>query len=204
VKVLCTLAVGQHREYLPYTRPALERYAERHGYELCVIEYRLASERPDSWSKVVLLHRLVQRADLVVWIDADAIVVDASRDIADDLNSNRVLHLVEHNVADGRVPNCGVMALRGGADAQALLEAMWACREFVHHKWWENAALLQLLGYRTEPPIEPAHDSPWRDKLALLDRAWNSVPFDESPHPRIVHLPGVSHDERLERLALLA
>ena len=58
---LCTTAYGRHLELFEITGPALERYADAHGYELVVLHERLAGGRPPAWDKVVLLHSLVAR-----------------------------------------------------------------------------------------------------------------------------------------------
>ena len=79
-KVVCTMAHGPHRELLEIARPTLARYADDNGYELVTIERPLAPARPPSWGKVVLLHELVQQYDLVLWVDADALFVDTTRD----------------------------------------------------------------------------------------------------------------------------
>jgi len=120
-KVLCSMANGAHLDLFDVTGPALERYAGRHGYELVVAHERLSRGRPPAWDKIVMLHSLVARHDLVVWIDADALVLDHAPDIADVVAPNRFLHLVEHRTSRGRVPNTGVLALQGGARSRRFL-----------------------------------------------------------------------------------
>ena len=119
-KVLCTIAIGRHRELLEITQPSFDRYADRHGYDVVVVDRTLAPTRAPSWSKVPLLHDLVQRYDVALWVDCDATIVDDSVDIADVLEPHAFLNLVEHRLPSGRVPNCGVIALRGGARSRTL------------------------------------------------------------------------------------
>ncbi len=203
-KVVCTIGSGPHRALLDVTAPALERYADRHGYDAVVLDRKVAPHRPASWSKVALLHDLVHDYDLVCWIDSDALVVDGAPDVADACVPRAFLHLVEHALPIGRVPNCGVMVLRGGATSRRLLLRLWRRVEFVQHHWWENAALLRLLGYRTTPPVHPVRPSAWRLGVHFLDRAWNSIPADPSPRPYVVHVPGLSLEDRLARLRAVA
>jgi hypothetical protein len=199
-KVLCTAAYGRHVELFDVSGPALERYANAHGYELVVLHERLARGRPPAWDKVVLLHALVADSDLVVWIDCDALVLDGAPDIAGALEPDRFLHLVEHRSEHGRIPNTGVVALRGGDRATRFLDRVWAQQRFVHHRWWENAAVNHLLGYRHLRGVRPVVPSRWRGGVGVLDRAWNSIPDDPSPRPHIVHFPGAPIDERLQEL----
>lgn len=199
--VVCTMAHGPHIALLDVTGPALGRYAERFGYEFVEVRHRLDPSRPASWDKVVLLRALVREFDTVLWVDADAAVLDAAPAIEDALQPKRFMHVVEHRLAGGRVPNAGVMAFRGGRVSRAFLDRVWSSRRFVQHKWWENAAILHLLGYRDRDGLRPVVPSAWRMGLGVLDTAWNSIPADPSPRPYIVHVPGVPLDERLRVLS---
>jgi hypothetical protein len=203
-KALCTIAHGRHRELYDVARPTFERYADVHGYDLHVVEHRMAPQRPGSWGKVPLLHRLVQHYDVVLWVDADAIFVDSSCDVVRAMRPGRFMHLVAHRFDHEHVFNCGVIAMRGGAVSRRFLERVWNQIDLVHHEWWENAAVLRLLGYRLERPVRRARLSPWRAGVGRLDRAWNSIPEDPSPHPIVAHFPGVSHDERLAMMRAVA
>ena len=199
-RVLCTAAYGAHRELFDVTGPALERYAAANDYELVVLHDRLAGGRPPAWDKVVLLHSLVAEHDLVVWIDCDALVLDDAPDIADALDDRHFLHLVEHRTGHGRIPNTGVLAFRGGEQSSHFLDQVWKQRRFVHDRWWENAAVNHLLGYRHMYGVRRLVPSRWRGRVGFLDRAWNSIPDDPSPTPHVVHFPGIPLDERLREL----
>lgn len=203
-KVVCTIAYGNHRELLEIARPTLVAFAGAKGYDLVVMEHRLASDRPASWSKVVLLHQLVQQYELVLWIDADALFVDPTRDVAAELQHFRFLHLVSHQIGSERVFNCGVMAFRGGAVSRRFLERVWNQHDLVHHDWWENAAVLRLLGYRLERPVRPARVSPWLAGVGRLDVAWNSIPDCPSPAPVIAHFPAMTQAARVEAMRAVA
>jgi galactosyl transferase GMA12/MNN10 family len=199
-KVVCTIAAGSHRAFLEVTRPGLEQYADRHCYDLVVLDRALVAHRAPSWSKIPLLHDLATQYDVALWVDSDAVIVDGSLDVSDVMEPRAFFHVVEHNTSAGRIPNCGVIAVRGGALTRAFLERVWHKREHVQHEWWENAAVLDLLGYRLRRPVRPTRPSIWRLGVGRLDRAWNSIPADPSPSPRIVHFPGLAFDDRLARL----
>ena len=203
-KVVCTIAHGPHQELLEIARPTLEKYADGNGYELVAVEEQLAPHRPASWGKVVLLHQLVQQYDVVLWVDADAVFVDPTRDVAAELQPFRFLHLVSHRIGDERVYNCGVMALRGGSLSRRFLERVWNQHDLVHHEWWENAAVLRLLGYRLDRPIRPERLSPWRAGVGRLDGAWNSIPDCAAPSPVIAHFPAMAHAARVEAMRAIA
>jgi len=58
-------------------------YAVRHDYELSIHTDDVPPERPASWARIPRIQSLMERFDLVLWIDADAAIVDPSLDIAD-------------------------------------------------------------------------------------------------------------------------
>jgi hypothetical protein len=95
-----------------------------------------------------------------------------------------------------------VLALRGGARSAQFLEAVWSQTRFVHDRWWENAAINHLLGYRTIPlrGVVPVVPSRWRAGTRFLDGRWNSIPDVPAVAPYIVHYPGIPLEQRLARL----
>lgn len=201
-KVLCTIAAGMHRPLLDVAGPTLERYAARHGYELVALEHNPTPQRPASWGKVALAYDLAYDYDVVFWVDSDAVIVDDSKDVVHDMSRRRSFNVVVHDAPEGRIPNLGVFAARGDWSTRRLLRAMWARREYTHHRWWENAAFLDLLGFRTGDRVGSGVPTPWRFVVGSLDKGWNSIPADPSPAPRIVHFPGMTLDERIVAMRL--
>jgi hypothetical protein len=143
-KALCTIATGRFQELLDIAGPTFERYAARHGYVLDVRTELLAPERPPSWSKVVLLRELVAKHRFAMWVDCDAIIVDSTRDLADERRRGKHAYIVEHHYQGQRIPNFGVVGMRGSAWSERFLDQVWSMTEYLDHKWWENAAVLDL------------------------------------------------------------
>jgi hypothetical protein len=190
-KLLVSLGAGPQRRLLSIARRTFEPYAERHGYELALHDESPETSRPAPWGKVRLLRDAVREHEAVLWLDADLMIVDPRRDIADELTSGHVAYLVEHELASGRMPNTGVLLLRGGDEAAALLDELWAQEDLIDHRWWENAALCRMLGYELDPPrlVRP---TPWLERTRFVDPRWNSIHDAPAPRPYIRHYPGYS------------
>jgi hypothetical protein len=95
---------------------------------------------------------------------------------------------------------------------------MWADTRRIHHPWWENAALLDALGYQLPGALEPGlrgrlnrltgrrrelaqvRPTPYLDGIQFLSNAWNSTYLDPADEPRIVHCVGVPVDQRIRDL----
>jgi hypothetical protein len=191
-RVIASLGTGPQSRLLRLAARSMRRYATRHGYELSLHTETLDPSRPAPWSKVVLLRALAASHELVLWLDADLVIVDGSVDIAVELDEGRFLYMVEHLTKEGRMPNSGVMLLRGGAETIAFLDEVYAQEDLIEHRWWENAAICRLLGYSLDP-VQPGPPTPLlSEHTKFISPRWNSIPDAPAPHPRIRHYPGYS------------
>lgn len=191
-KAIVSMGAGPQARLLALAARSFRPYAERHGYDLHLHTEVVDRSRPAPWSKVVLLGDLVRRYELVLWLDADLVIVDRSLDIAGELQPERFLYLAEHETKEGRMPNSGVMLLRGGAEASAFLEDVYAQEDLIEHRWWENAAICRLLGYDLDP-VGPGSPTPLlTDHTKFISPRWNSIRDAPAPRPYIRHYPGYS------------
>ena len=147
-----------------------------------------------------MVYRLLDAYEIVVWLDADAIVVDFERNIADELRPDKDLYLVEHRGAliDQAIPNTGVLMLHAGAWARELLSAVWACADLADHPWREQAALMRLLGYNIEPGnARPERRTYWHGRTQFLHTEWNNLPHLMPAATAVInHYAGQPFDER--------
>jgi hypothetical protein len=191
-KVMVSLGAGPQSRLLQIAARSFRRYAASHDYELALHTEIVDPTRPAPWSKVVLLRRLAEEHELLLWLDADLVIVDGSLDIASELEDERFLYMVEHRTKEGRMPNSGVMLLRGGAQTIAFLDEVYAQEDLVNHRWWENAAICRLLGYRLDPIGLDAPTRLLSEHTKLISPRWNSIPDAPAQRPHIRHYPGYS------------
>jgi hypothetical protein len=192
-RVLCSLGIGGHSELLRVSSVTFEAYAVRYGYDLVLSRHWLVPERPPSWSKVALVRTLLDHYDEVLWIDADAIFVDISEDIAGLVTPEKDLYLVEHTWEGGRrrSANLGVFLIRSTDWSRRLLDSIWTADRYIDHRWWENAALLDMLGY--ELPTDGSRPrkvkrTELQERVELIGVEWNSLGSDtHGTPPRIRH-----------------
>ncbi len=150
-------------------------------------------------AKLRLIRALLKQYDLVVWIDADAIFVDPTVDISRELVPGRWLYAVEHDTVEGRHLNTGVLMMRSCPEAELFLADVAAQRQFFLHKWWEQAAMLYLLGYDLWS-VQHVRSTKYSAGLLVLDKRWNSIPPDPAPAPYIFHGAGLNHRQRMETM----
>ena len=202
--VICSFAVGSHVRLLSIAAPTFLQYGERHGWDVVLsTEATLPGGRPASWGKIPLIRDLLERYELVWWIDADALVVDGSVDIRDELEPDKDLYLVEHLFPHPQsfAASAGVMLWRSTAWSRSFLDELWADDKYREKYPWENASLLERLGYSVWPFY---HDRPTSRmaKVKLLSNEWNCVSLHPAEHPRVNHHGGRSTVEQRRRWML--
>lgn len=205
-RAIVTYAAGAHEELLDVGLPTYEEFARRHGYELIV--GKKMTDLPPAWNKIPLLLEALTHYDEVVWFDCDLVVVDPSEDFP-PLRAESVHSLVRHFEHHSEVPNSGVW--RVTKPIVPLLHDMMKLEVFTHHGWWEQTALLTLMGYSV-PPQESRFDqfkcrcvypTRWYRDCMFMRLCWNSHPNYRADHPRIVHCSYSSMTERLEVMRVL-
>ena len=186
-RALVTWARGQeHLQLLDISLPSMEAFADRHGYDVVIPE--IDSTRPASWCKVPALHAALEDYDEALWVDADVVITDPTADM--HVPDGCWQALVEHHTGDGDVPNCGVWFVR--KPMAPILEAMWGMTQHLNHGWWEQAAMLELLGYEDMRsrgiPTHLVQPSELYRRTFWLDNGWNVHPWDDrADRPRFMH-----------------
>lgn len=214
-RAIVTYAAGAHEELLDIAVPTYRTFAQRHGYDLLVGEN--LTDLPPAWNKVPLLLDAVVRYDEVVWFDCDLVVVDPSEDFppmgpdpASGTYTQDKLHsMVRHFEDNSEVPNSGVWRLRracGDLYISQLLKAMLELEVFRNHGWWEQAALLTMMGYCVPPEGSHFPDTKckcvnptrWYNACQFMRLSYNSHPNYRAEHPRIVHCSYPKMTQRLD------
>lgn len=192
-RALVTFGTGAHAELLDIALPGFAAYADRHGYDLKTAPPRLLT-RPPSWGKLlVILSAFTSGYEEVLWLDDDVVILQGDQDLADEVPSEAWHAITLLRTREGELPSCGVWLCRPAL--RPALEQMWRLSKYEHHKWWEQAALHEVLGYGGMPvrllePTELLENTYW------LDPGWNALrlEYPEGPEDepaRFVHVgPG--------------
>jgi Methyltransferase domain/galactosyl transferase GMA12/MNN10 family len=204
-RVLCCGATGDHQTLLDVTGVTMVAYARRHRWDLVFSREHLAGQRPGAWNKIALAQDLLEDYAVVGWIDADAIIVDLTEDLGAELDDGQDFYLVAQRdgIPPTEVLNSGVFMVKDTKRAKRFLAEIWAQEDLIHHRWWENAAIMRLLGWDLDAePVHPTGDTEWSDCVKFIDPAWNSIPwFGRAPRPRVNHYGGLAVPRR--RLLML-
>jgi hypothetical protein len=204
-RVLCCGGTGPYAAMMEVTGVTMIAYAHRHRWDLVFSREEAAEPRPSAWNKIVLVQELLEEYPIVGWIDSDAMIVDGREDIGAELDDTHDLYIVAHRDGDppAEVINSGVFIFKATDWSRRFLAAVWEQEDLIDHMWWENAAIMRLLGWDLDAdPARPTGDTEWTPRVKRMDGAWNSVPlFGRAPRPRINHNAGLPKQYR--RAAML-
>ena len=202
-RAIVTYAAGAHEELLDVAIPTYKGFARRHGYDLVIGDKRC--DLPAPWNKIPLLIKALTADgyDEVVWFDCDLVVVDPSEDFP-PLENAKTHALVRHFEDYSEIPNSGVWRLN--RTALQLLSAISDLKVFTNHGWWEQAALMTLMGYSVPAQDTPAmktrcrcvYPTVWYNCCQFMRLCWNSHPQYRADHARIVHCSYPDMRRRLE------
>jgi hypothetical protein len=201
-RALLTLGSGPMKPILECTLPTFKAFAARHHYELIVGDVPNPFERPVPWAKISLIQEALKRYGFVLWLDADTIILDDSLDPVDCLPAEAFQAMVRHQSVEEACPNTGVWLLRSCEATHRFLDEVWNQHQFIDDPWWENAAVIDLLGYSLRPTNQE-RGSRWLSGTHWLANEWNShVGWNGLVPARIRHYAGVSNISRLRNMTV--
>ena len=164
--------------------PSFRSFAGRWGYDVRAVDLDDDGRGADAaaqrakWAKVALLREALSAYPLVLWLDADVLLLRADEDIADHLGAGDFQALaIEQVPAERRVnPNTGVWLLRACPQAFAFLDAVDAAGP-QPGPWADQGAVLAALGWdRGDADYHGARPGRGSDHLggtAWLPPGWN-------------------------------
>ena len=181
------------------TTPAMRHYADRLGLKFSIAHFESA-ERAPAWSKLTAIKAALERgADPVIWIDADALVVRAD-DIREVMAPTKDFFVSGHTTPHGFVVNTGVILVRNTGWSLALLDKIWNAQLCPEHRWWEQAAFMQLAGLRARLG-RGEFDNPQQDileRVGWFDRRWNAEVLGGPVRGAVIrHYAGIAYESRV-------
>ena len=88
-----------------------------------------------------------------------------------------------------------------------FLKKVWHKKEYINHQWWEQAAIMDIMGFKSElnGNLNDNKGNSYLEKVKFLSNNWNSIPSNlelsmEKQDPIIIHLAGMKLDERIKYL----
>jgi galactosyl transferase GMA12/MNN10 family len=189
------------------SRPTIERYCEKWGFEFMVCDL-IEFSRPASWQKISLLLNEIDFPKLdefLLWVDTDAIILNQDFDVRSLIKDGKHIYISK----DPNGINLGVCMWMCCPYSGNILNKMWHMEHCINHPWWEQQALAELIGMNfqgIQDHIEYVPQNVFNayDYSLYLDKFPNGHPegqFDKNSF--IVHFPGMSNEARISQMKKL-
>lgn len=178
--IITSFGFGEAKSLLDLTYPSYKSYANKYNYKLYCPDKNFFSkkikEKPYSWWKIELIEILLKEYENVIWIDADILIVDESKNILNDLYTKKDTHmgLVVHDTKLGKIPNCGLWALNQRSLNWISDIYKFDNRSSLSNYWWEQAALMSMMKFNFKKNPIKIPDS--------FNFSWTSLPYYWNPH----------------------
>ena len=145
--VLIQQASGHCRPMLELTSSLHRAYAQRHGISYWQVRGNVQTERAGHWNKILLMQRAFQMGfELVIWLDADTVIVEPEQDFRRALNGGAPIGMVRHHRPWNGQPwhyNSGVILARDTPKTRQFLQRVWDAGP-IDHPWQEQVRINEV------------------------------------------------------------
>jgi ADP-heptose:LPS heptosyltransferase len=180
--MLLQQASGRYTRMLDVSGSSHNAYAARHGLTFCAVRGDLQCERAAHWNKVLLIQRALENGfELVVWLDADTLIVNLEADLREALGDGPPIGMCRHPIPWEEQPwhfNSGVIFVRNTPLAHEFFQRVWDAGP-VQHRWQEQLRINQVSGQM--PAAVQAIDAKWNSTLNVnacknpVIQAWHGI-----------------------------
>ena len=133
----------EFKEISDLSFPTVESFCLKNSFD-CERFFIEDFGKPAPWFKIPTLIKEIDsnEYDYILWIDADAMILNQNFDIKQILDENKSLH-ISH---DPNSINSGAMLWKCDKVSRGFLKEVWKLSEkYLNHIWWEQAAIIELL-----------------------------------------------------------
>ena len=175
--------------YAQYTITLNRAYSEKHDIPLFYYMDVLETTRHPVWSKLLALRNHVMDFDWLLWIDADAAIVNHEKTIEPLVDGVDKMILIGKDINGW---NAGVFILKGGQESKDWLEFVFRQTQFIKSKYKEQDAMSWSF---TLPQYQ---DRVMEINRKLINAYWTQKHVDYyTDGDFILHTPGTSDTDRI-------
>lgn len=164
-KLLLQAASNGYEEMLRISQDIHAEYCKKHGITFLPVYGRIHAKelenRRSNWDKIFLT-RVFFDFDVIVWMDADTLVVNMEDDITQVVeNEQDIIAMCRHTIAyKGSKDhyNSGVYVVKTGERTKVFFDKVLSW-EPIEHLWQEQIAILELINSGEFPGLDKIMDN---------------------------------------------
>ena len=193
--------------------PTFARYASRWEWQLLVEDLATDVGGSAEWDKLRLIRQALEVYELVLWLDAETLLLRDDQDVSAHLHPDHFQALgLEHVPSEHRInPTTGAWLVRSCPAAFAFLDAVDAAGPQAG-PWAVQGAVLAALGWdRGDESYHwsrPGQGSAHLAATSWLPQSWNQQFVDQQTDgrprvldPHVLHFHGMSPTDRYRSMA---
>ena len=199
----------------------MRNYAKKYNLRFEFLEMPVTNRVP-TWNKIISIKEqiLKKENDYIMWVDADVFFPKDAENILSTIEDNFEIYLTSHyssvfkgsnfknTILTTKRINCGVMIYKVSDFCVKFLNDVWNKKEYLDHFWYEQAAIMDLIGLKADITgnlEDNKGDDTYLNKIKFLPKEWNTIPSfseisSESLRPSIIHLAGMEDKDRIDIL----
>lgn len=196
---IITAFTENYQPYIDISSSILDQYCEKHNYKKYVYKIPNDYSRPVSWYKVEkLLDHINEGTEFSLWLDTDTVIINSDFTLESIISEDKFIYISK----DMNNINAGVMMIKNNDYSYSFFEKVWNSTQFLYNKWWEQAAMIDL--------IDQNYMDIQQHIKYIPQHIFNAYAYEYygcSNHAGqvckdsfILHCPGLPHDTRLELL----
>jgi len=196
--ILSGYSGNTYKKMCDLTFPLIEKYAKKYNADCKLIKLK-KDDRPASWQKIPLIKKYLKKYDIVLWIDADVVIIYDEENIFDNIQDEKIQYMVNHHIKDFTVPNIGVWIVT--KKILPYLDIIWENHQYINHGLWEQAALIEMMGYEVDYfRSDLRYRTNLFHKTGWLHPKWNHHPDDkqENEYPNFIHV--TMYEDRFNKI----
>jgi hypothetical protein len=188
--MLLQQASGRWTRMLDVSASRHNAYAARHGLNYWSFRGEFQIDRAVVWNKIILIQwALVSGFDLVIWLDADTLVVNPKADPRKALSEGPPIGMCRHPIPWDDQPwhfNAGVIFVRNTALAREFFQRVWEAGPV---DGWQEQTRMNEMSRQMPDAVQP------------LPAKWNStLNVNACKNPVIQAWHGIGHIETVRRM----
>jgi len=199
---ICICSLSDREWLYELTKPNLEKYCDKFNIDFKFVNHTLDEDKATSWSKLILVKRLLSQYayDYVIWIDDDIVITDFNKDIRDFISGDKNIIIQDDPNRKGKDRleyddiNCGFIFFRRSKETIDMINKIQMMGEWTPYtrcRNWEQPIFIQ---YYNE--IDKSFDiRKYRTFQSFCrgigeDTEWREGDFS-------AHLSGISQEQRI-------
>lgn len=174
-KVICTVANGEYKKYIPLVSYGIKKYAKIHDFKTRICKRWRDKNRPPHFEKIYLILALMKKYDIIFYVDCDTKFVDFKISIMDEYDDEHWIYMAKEPYG---FCNSGVILVKTCDKSREFFKD---CLRLDWKKWGlyrDQSVILRLLGWDytgigKHKGVYFKEETKYTNGLKILDPKWN-------------------------------